>query len=125
MTIEQEIRLLLLTSSYVLNDEPTKENVLNQIEDEKWASFSERDLRTKDNRNELVWRNSFAFVRLRLVRDGSYSNVKRNCWAITEEGKQEMIQLCKMCLGENEFSYISHLGKEKIKEIHTSIVLKK
>ena len=96
MTIEQEIRLLLLTSSYVLNDEPTKENVLNQIKDEKWASFSEKDLRTKDNRNELVWRNSFAFVRLRLVRDGSYSNVKRNCWAITEEGKQEMIQLCKM-----------------------------
>ena len=55
----------------------------------------------------------------------TYSNVKRNCRAITEEGKQEMIQLCKICLAENEFSYISHLGKEKIKEIHTSIVLKK
>ena len=54
----------------------------------------------------------------------TYSNVKRNCWAITEEGKQEMIQLCKICLVENEFSYISHLGKEKIKEFQKQSLLR-
>ena len=54
----------------------------------------------------------------------TYSNVKRNCRAITEEGKQEMIQLCKICLVENEFSYISHLGKEKIKEFQKQSLLR-
>jgi hypothetical protein len=87
MTLENEKRLLLLMSSYMVKNDVTKAKVLDWIEDNGWIKLSEHDKKVKHNRNELIWRNDLAFVRKHLEQNVLYVSGERNNWAITESVK--------------------------------------
>ncbi len=91
--------LLLLSSCYCLTKEipPTKANVLDTIQDNEWAYFSQHDLEIKHNRNELVWRNTYAFERKHLADAGYFEATSKNNWKITELGKAYLIELFRQC----------------------------
>lgn len=77
MSIENEKRYLLLLSSYQLaktDRAPTKEQVLDNIDDNDWILLSGADRQKKQNRNELVWQNDLAFVRKHLALNGWYNH---------------------------------------------------
>ena len=97
MTLEMEKRFLLLLSSYycITNSLPTtKQNVLDTIVENGWVDLNSIDLLAKHNRNELVWRNDFAFVRKHLAQEGFYLSAARNDWSISNPaGKRELARL--------------------------------
>lgn len=115
MTLEKEKRFLLLLGSYLCGNNATKSEVLDKIEDENLVILSDKDIQVKHNRNELVWRNDFAFVRKHLTIDGFYISGIRNNWGITEAGVNELHNLCKEVCSNNKFTYISTKAKEHAK----------
>ena len=117
MTLENEKRFLLLLGSYAKGANVTKAEVLDTIDDRGWAVFTDKDLAVKHNRNELVWRNDFAFVRKHLVEEGYYQSGIRNDWPITESGKAELRRLCGEVLSEAGFSYVSPAAKEEAQKV--------
>lgn len=112
MTLENEKRLLLLMSSYILETDVTKNRVLDYIESKNWVNFVSRDLETKQNRDELVWRNDFAFVRKHLALEGLYVSGVRNDWSITTKGIFELKSLCKQAASEESFKKASIFAKQ-------------
>ena len=86
MTKEKERRFIVLLSIFEIGGEGTKKKVLDNISIKKYANFSKRDLQIKINRNELIWRNEFAYVRNHLVEEGYIDDSIKYCWKITEEG---------------------------------------
>ena len=75
------------------------------------------DLETKHNRNELVWRNDFAFVRKHLTQENFFVNGIFNDWSITDAGKKELFSLCNDVACVNNFKYISSVAREKAEEL--------
>lgn len=112
MTLENEKRLLLLMSSYVIANDVTKAKVLDLIEANGWVNLSEDDKKIKHNRNELVWRNDFAFVRKHLEQNGFYISGERNNWAITEIGIKLLYKLCAEAAAESNLLVITPKGQE-------------
>lgn len=114
MTLEEEKRYLLLLSSYYLmnkysNDKIiSKREVLDTINDLGWVYLNNNDLKVKDNRNELVWRNDFAFIRKHLVEENFYYGNIKNNWKITSEGKSELERLHNICKLTNRFKKITN-----------------
>ena len=117
MTLENEKRFLLLLSSYTLSQSATKQTVLDAIADNNWATLSAKDLQQKTNRNELIWRNDFAFVRKHLVTNGWLKEGIRNDWSITDAGILELHNLYSEVLSETSFSYISDNAKRDAVDI--------
>ena len=110
MTLENEKRFLLLLSSYQLCKKygsVSKADVLDNIEDNDWIVLNEEDLKLKDNRNELVWRNDLAFVRKHLALHGWYVSDQRNNWGITESGISYLKDLYKELNNQSVFKKIS------------------
>lgn len=56
-------------------------------------NFSKEDLKTKDNRKEIKWRNDLAFIRKGLVGKGYIDDFKRNNWKITDDGIKYLFTL--------------------------------
>ena len=121
MTAENEKRFLLLMSSFVVGCNATKSKVLDTIENCNWANLSEKDLQVKLNRNELVWRNDFAFVRKHLEQHGYYVKKKKNNWEITNEGKKELKRLCNEVTIENRFFKVTDQVKATAKDIYPTL----
>ncbi|MBE6807295.1 MAG: hypothetical protein E7527_04705 [Ruminococcaceae bacterium] len=117
MTLEKEKRFLLLLSSYELGTNATKAAVLDNIVENGWVKLSDKDLETKHNRNELVWRNDFAFVRKHLTQENFFVNGIFNDWSITDAGKKELFSLCNDVACVNNFKYISSVAREKAEEL--------
>ncbi len=106
MSCENEKRFLILFSSYCLGNNATKKNVLDYIEQMGWIVFSKDDLEVRQNRNELIWRNDFAFVRKHLVMHGLLEN-KRNFWTITHKGRSELFNIYKQILRDKTIRKIT------------------
>ena len=110
MTLENEERFLLLASSYsfyLKHLEPTKAEVLDKIADSDWIIYNATDLTLRENRNELLWRNEFAFVRKHLETKGFYVSGIINNWGITENGIKHLKELLQEVNKTNLFSKIS------------------
>lgn len=107
MTLENEKRLLLLMSSYIIKINVTKRKVLDFIDDKEWIVFSANDLAKKHNRNELVWRNDFAFIRKHWAQEGLYNSGIRDDWSITEKGIEELKRLCSEALEASDLQKVS------------------
>ena len=111
MTLEEEKRYLLLLGAYychILGASPTKRNVLDIIAERRWATFTSYDLSVKHNRNELVWRNDFAFVRKHLVMEGFFQGDVPNCWSMTLSGQSELKRLYGVCVSSSGFQKITY-----------------
>lgn len=126
MTLENEKRFLLLLSSFDIMQNsmfaaPTKPQVLDRIAEKNWANFAEEQLKLKQNRNELVWRNDFAFIRKHLEQNGFYVSGKRNDWSITEAGKKELKRLCMQVFATNSFSMVSQNAVSHAKKLYESL----
>ncbi len=106
MTREKEIRFLLLLSSAEIEGIPTKKKVLDQIYNEGWVDLTEEDEELMLNRNEKMWKNSFAFVRKHLVMEGYFSN-SRNEWGITQNGRGYLKQLYQEVKQNTAFNLIN------------------
>ena len=111
MTLEEEQRLLVLLSSFTLtilnNTTPNKADVLDYIQNSNWANFSQRQLQIKKNRNELIWRNEFAFTKKHLMDEQCIVNIRNN-WSITTKGRSELKKLCNMVFTVSNCNIISN-----------------
>ena len=125
MTKEEEQRFLLLLSSFqftiICGISPTKKEVLDYIANNNWANFSTKHLTTKLNRNELVWRNEFAFIRKHLVDNNSLINQSRNNWQITSSGRNELKILCNKVFNTSIFSIITNQSIVYAQQIYALI----
>lgn len=112
MTKEEEQRFLILLSSFQFTMTrgiaPTKKDVLDYISNNNWANFSKKQLLLMSSRNELVWRNEFAFIRKHLVKENSLFGHTRNSWEITPSGRNELKTLCNKVFNAGTFSIIAN-----------------
>lgn len=86
---------VLLLAISRLGGAPDKDKTLDYIQEHGLYSFSASDLRPKDNRKELVWRNNFAYRRFDLERKGYLDGAKKNVWRITDAGRQRLQELLR------------------------------
>lgn len=108
----------MLMSSYTIGTDVTKNKVLDTIEKNGWVTLSTNDLKVKHNRNELVWRNDFAFVRKHLEQNGYYISGIKNDWSLTEKGINELKHLCNEVIVETHFSKISNAAINNAKNLY-------
>lgn len=64
VTIEKEY--VVLISIIDVGGQGSKKQVLDNIDENKYINFSVEDLKIKENRNEIKWRNDLAFIRKKL-----------------------------------------------------------
>ena len=107
MTKSNEQKLIILLSINDLGGKGTKKEVLDNIDNKKFMNYSSNDLKTKDNRNELVWRYTLAFVRKHLVQEGYINGAKKNLWEITNYGVDYLFDLCREFMQSNSFIIIN------------------
>lgn len=114
MTIEKEERFLLLLASYTFylkGIKPSKSDVLDLIAGNDWIEYDPNDLEIRENRNELVWKNEFAFVRKHLADEGYYISNEKNNWGITEKGINYLQSLVNEIINTNLFNKVSNSAK--------------
>ncbi len=117
MTMEDEKRFLLLLASFSIShnfqqedptkEDPTKAEVLDEIDSKQWALFDPQKYQMKSNRKEVIWRNDLAFIRKHLVINGFFIAGVRNNWGITEEGREKLRELCQMVFNTQNFKCIT------------------
>ncbi|WP_437673608.1 HNH endonuclease [Sorangium sp. So ce131] len=105
MTSDEEKRLLVLAAVAKLGGSGTKKDVLDAIAEGDLMQFSEHDLLKRTSRDELTWRNSLAYTRLGLARDG-YLTSRWNNWAITEAGRRRLSELASAAAAQRSFQHI-------------------
>lgn len=86
MNKEQQNRFLLLFAIKQLNNNSSKNEVLNYLLENDLIQLNENDFQILGTRNEEKWRNELAFVRSHLVKEGFLSNSNRDRWEITQLG---------------------------------------
>jgi predicted HNH restriction endonuclease len=123
MTSEEEKRLLLLLSMVHLDGGGTKQQVLDAIQEQSWIRLTLGEQRVMDTRNEAIWRNNLAFVRLHLVNDGYVSDRVRNEWRITEKGTKYFHQLCQKAKRTSSLQHMSDQALLKIESLISSPTL--
>ena len=74
ITRELENRFLILFSVLSQNGKATKNEALDYLESNKYVILSPPDMEKLATRNEAKWRNTFAFVRSHLVKEGYLNN---------------------------------------------------
>lgn len=88
----------------------TKKQVLDNIDEQGYLAFNDHDLSIKTNmtnKNELVWRNDMAYIRLKLVTDGYLSYNRDNNWEITSKGDIYLQKLCRLSIGQTNFQKLT------------------
>ncbi|EAW38405.1 winged helix-turn-helix domain-containing protein [Lyngbya sp. PCC 8106] len=113
---EKTNRFVILLSIVDVGGSASKQVVLDNIESRQYINFSQEDLEICDNRNELRWRNNFAWARYGLVCEGYIDNAIRNQWRITEQGEQYLKDLCQEIL-QVKSTQITNAAIERAKEI--------
>ncbi|WP_019229015.1 winged helix-turn-helix domain-containing protein [Sedimentibacter sp. B4] len=96
ITITLEEKLVILISIYDLGGCGTKEEVLDNIDEKCYLNLTQSEKQYKENRHELVWRNTLAFERKHLVQAGYLDGSIRNQWKITSDGIDYMVELCNL-----------------------------
>ena len=113
MTLEDEKKLVLLTSIIEVGGSGTKKRVLDNIERKKYYELTAEDERTMENRNEEAWRNDLAFIRMRLVNQGAIDKSMRDNWQITDTGRFLFASLAKQATTKRHFHKITAALVEK------------
>lgn len=93
ITIEKEY--VVLASIVDIGGQGTKKEVLDNIYNKKYIMLNSEDLKEKENRKELKWRNDLAFTRKGLQSKGYIDGEEKNNWKITEEGKKYLENICR------------------------------
>ena len=82
--------LILISASYILalqgNKNPEKAVLLDFIETNQLFIPDENDEKVLETRNEVTWRNAFAFRRNSLKEEGILRGNIRGCWGLTDAG---------------------------------------
>jgi hypothetical protein len=105
ITLTEEKSFAILLSITDLDGCATKKEVLNNIHNRKYVSFSKEDLEMKTNRKELYWRNNFAFVRKTLADNGYIDDSSYNQWKISSAGTQYLHSLSKKVLSSQNSGF--------------------
>ncbi|MGT2615504.1 winged helix-turn-helix domain-containing protein [Clostridium perfringens] len=84
VTIEKEY--VVLISIIDVGGQGSKKQVLDNIDENKYINFSVEDLKIKENRNEIKWRNDLAFIRKKLQSKDYIDGSEKNNWKITNKG---------------------------------------
>lgn len=95
MGITKEKEYLVLISIVDVGEQGTKKIVLDNICNRGYIIFSIDDLKEKENRKELKWRNDLAFTRKSLQSKGYVDGSEKNNWKITENGKIYLEEICR------------------------------
>lgn len=98
VTLEKEYTVLI--SIMDIGGEGTKGDVLNSIDRKGYLILSQEDLKEKDNRKELKWRNDLAFTRKHLQSKGYIDGKIKDNWKITEKGKEYLKDISDKILRE-------------------------
>lgn len=123
ITKELESRFLILFSVLSQNGKATKNEVLDYLESNKYVILSPPDMEKLATRNEVKWRNTFAFVRSHLVKEGYLNNKEKNYWEITDEGKDYFLGLQRKITSGNT-QKISPLALKTIDEVSDRDLIK-
>jgi hypothetical protein len=122
INLSVEKQFAILTSILELDGEGTKQEVLDNINENKYLKFNEHDLKVMKNRNELTWRNNLAFRRKDLVEKGLINGSKGNQWKITDNGKTYFINVYLSLIDQYKNNY-SKLTESAI--IHAKDIIDK
>ena len=106
MTTEDEKQLIVLAAILLVGGNGSKQDVLDAVEDSSLMRFSTSDLKIRESRNELVWRNDLAFIRSHLVKDGCISS-KWDSWAITDKGRARAASLLSKVGPQSQLQHIN------------------
>ncbi|MGZ5052995.1 MAG: winged helix-turn-helix domain-containing protein [Methylobacter sp.] len=117
MNLESEKRLVLLTSILDLNGKGTKKDVLDNIAKKNFYTLMEEDEEKMPSRDEEVWRNNLAFIRLHLVEGGYIDKSKPDNWEITEKGRLHFQSLLDEVLSGGYLRKITNNALRKAKEL--------
>lgn len=110
ITVEKEY--VVLISIVDIGGEGTKKQVLDNINEKKYINLSQEDLKIKDNRNEVKWRNDLAFTRKQLQSKEYIDGSQKNNWKITSKGIEYLLILIERLI--NDKSSISKLNELSI-----------
>jgi len=105
ISLSAEKSFVILLSIVDLDGVATKKDVLDNIVKKQYISFSSDDLKMKDNRKELYWRNDLAFKRKGLVIRGYVDDSMYNQWRITDNGLEYLEKLCDIILNAENDRY--------------------
>ncbi|MER0405891.1 winged helix-turn-helix domain-containing protein [Vibrio vulnificus] len=106
MKREEQSRFLILYALRLLSGSATKKEVLDCIDENSWLNYIDSDLETLTSRNELRWRNEFAFVRQHLVQEGYLSSESTRLWELTPNGSQYLESLLSIAKSSENLSRI-------------------
>lgn len=103
ITLEKEY--VVLISIVDIGGKGSKREVLDNINEKKYMNFSEEDLKIKNNRNEIKWRNDLAFTRKHLQTKDYIDGSEKNNWKITDKGMEYLFALTERLIN-NTSSFI-------------------
>lgn len=122
MTKTKQMKLVLLYAINELGGTATKDEVLNYINNKGyWQKNDDNDI-NQNGRNELKWRNEFAFERSHLVKEDCIDNLGRDEWKITPKGEDLIGELVQEVIMEPDDS-IWHCTNNFLDEIRLSEML--
>lgn len=105
MSLENEKKFAVLMSKIDIGGNGTKKEVLDNIDNKNYLHFTKEDLKLKENRHEIHWRNDLAFIRKKLVCGKYIDGSEKDNWKITDEGKQYLIALSSKIVKNNKSSF--------------------
>lgn len=117
ITLFKEKSFSILMSLIDIGESGSKKAVLDNISEKGYLNLDDVDLKVKQNRNELHWRNDLAYIRKRLVTENYLNGTEKNNWEITKDGKNYLITLCEEILNSKirDLRKISSFAIEKAK----------
>lgn len=93
ITLDREYAVLISITD--INGEGSKKDVLDNIQEKNYLVLDKNDLKEKDNRKELKWRNDLAYTRKGLQNKKCIDGSQRNNWKITDKGRIYLLEVCK------------------------------
>ncbi len=99
VTIEKEY--VVLISIIDVGGQGSKKQVLDNIDENKYINFSVEDLKIKENRNEIKWRNDLAFIRKKLQSKDYIDGSEKNNWKITNKGIYYLFKITEKLINGN------------------------
>ncbi|QGU95454.1 hypothetical protein GOM49_10455 [Clostridium bovifaecis] len=105
MSLQNEKKFAILMSIIDIGGNGTKKEVLDNINKNNYLYFTQEDLKLKENRPEIHWRNDLAFIRKKLVVDKYIDDSEKNNWKITDKGKQYLIALSSKIIKDNKSNF--------------------
>jgi 5-methylcytosine-specific restriction protein A len=117
MNLRDEKSFALLASIEDIGGSGTKKQVLDNIEVQDYIALTPADLRPKNNRNELYWRNDLAFVRKNLADRKLIDDSVRDTWSITDEGTAYLHELADEVLAASNANTLRKLTDNAVARI--------